>query len=59
MSLSFWESDIFSKGEVKGEAKLCHLIATMMDENKIEEVKKVVQDSSYRQQMYEKYGILE
>ena len=57
MSMSFWEADIRSQSEAKGEDKLSKLIALLLEKNNIEAIQKVTKDASFRKQLYKEYGI--
>ncbi len=61
MSMSFWEADIRSqseaKGEAKGEDKLSKLVTLLLEKNDIDSIRKVTKDASFRKQLYKEYGI--
>lgn len=47
----------FEQGRSEGEAKLALLITRLLDDNKIEDLKRVSQDSTLRKKLYKEYSL--
>ena len=47
----------FEKGIEKGEKRLSTLMQYLMDEHKLDDVRRAVQDEAFCNELYKKYGI--
>ena len=55
-----WKSGVkegLREGESKGEDRLNSLYICLMNDGKIDEMKKVMHDREYRQELYKIYGL--
>ena len=50
-------SSSFKNGEASGEKRLNNLNEKLLNDNRIEDLKKAVTDESYREQLYKGYGL--
>ena len=49
--------DGFEKGEEKGEKRLGTLMQCLMEEHKLDDARRAVQDEAFLNELYKKYGI--
>lgn len=46
-----------AEGHAKGETRLAKLVQTLMQDNRMDDLTKVLSDSAYRNKLYQQYNI--
>ena len=49
---------LYASGRKTGENLMAQLVNLLLNDNRTDDVKRIAQDSAYRNQLYEEYGIL-